>query len=107
MSLYVKSENNCQTICNLRFPSYSSVQKQSWSGINSYTFKEDCYVCICSARSNAYGYGCEIKLNSVMLIHMTSNKTENWQSMFLPVSAGDVLSCNSYFLGDIQIIPMK
>lgn len=109
MSIYVKSQNdNCQKLCNTnRFPDFSSLKMLSWSGSSKHTFEKDCYVCVCHARSNTYGYGCELKINSTMLIHMTSNKTEHWQTICIPASKGDILSCNQYFAGDIQIIDLK
>ena len=109
MSIYVKSRNdNCQKLCNTsRFPDFSTVKMLSWSGRSTHVFDDECYVCVCNARSNTYGYGCELKINSTMLIHMTSNKTEHWQAICIPASKGDILSCNQYFAGDIQIVDLK
>ena len=109
MSIYVKDhDDNCQKLCNTsRFPDFFQFKTLSWSRESNHIFEKDCYVCVCNARSNSYGYGCELKINSTMLIHMTSNNTETWQSICIPASAGDVLSCNKYFAGDIQIIDLK
>ena len=81
MSIYVKDhDDNCQKLCNTnRFPNFSSLKTLSWSRESKHTFENDCYV--------------------MLEVH--------WQSICIPVSAGDVLTCNKYFAGDIQILDLK
>lgn len=89
-------------------PDFSNVKKISWNGkTQSYTFTEDCYINVCNARSKTYGYGCELKINSVFLIHTSGSDSSTWQSAFVMVSKGDILTCNDYFVGDIDIIGTK
>ena len=92
----------------IKRPDFSNVNRISWNGTSQrYTFTEDCYINVSNAHSKTYGYGCELKINSVFLIHTTGNDASTWQSIFVMVSKGDVLTCNDYFAGDIDIIGTK
>lgn len=92
----------------IKRPDFSNVKRIRWDGTSQrYTFTEDCYINIANAHSKTYGYGCELKINSVFLIHTTGNDASTWQSIFVMVSKGDVLTCNNYFVGDIDIIGTK
>ncbi len=92
----------------IKRPDFSNVNRISWNGTSQrYTFTEDCYINVTNAHSKTYGYGCELKINSVLLIHTTGNDASTWQSIFVMVSKGDVLTCNDYFVGDIDIIGTK
>lgn len=92
----------------IKRPDFSNVNRISWNGTSQhYTFTEDCYINVVNAHSKTYGYGCELKINSVFLIHTTGNDASTWQSIFVMVSKGDVLTCNDYFVGDIDIIGTK
>lgn len=92
----------------IKRPDFSNVNRISWNGTSQrYTFTEDCYINVYNAHSKTYGYGCELKINSVFLIHTTGNDASTWQSIFVMVSKGDVLTCNDYFAGDIDIIGTK
>ena len=92
----------------IKRPDFSNVNRISWNGTSQrYTFTEDCYINVANAYSKTYGYGCELKINSVFLIHTTGNDSSTWQSIFVMVSKGDVLTCNDYFVGDIDIIGTK
>ncbi len=89
----------------IKRPDFSNVNRISWNGTSQrYTFTEDCYINVSNAHSKTYGYGCELNINSVILIHTTGNDASTWQSIFVMVSKGDVLTCNDYFVGDIDII---
>ena len=92
----------------IKRPDFSNVKRISWNGTSQrYTFTEDCYINVANAHSKTYGYGCELKINSVFLIHTTGNDASTWQSIFVMVSKGDVITCNDYFVGDIDIIGTK
>lgn len=89
----------------IKRPDFSNVNRISWNGTSQrYTFTEDCYINVSNAHSKTYGYGCELNINSVILIHTTGNDASTWQSIFVMVSKGDVLTCNDHFVGDIDII---
>lgn len=107
MGIYVKNAENCEPICNIRFPDYTNMTKLSWSGYHKYTFIEDCYVCIVNVRSTTSGYGYELSINDVMLMHSSATAATDYQSLFILVSKGDILIANSYFKGEVQIISMK
>lgn len=92
----------------IKRPDFSNVNRISWNGTSQrYTFTEDCYINVANAHSKTYGYGGELKINSVFLIHTTRNDASTWQFIFVMVSKGDVLTCNNYFVGDIDIIGTK
>ena len=92
----------------IKRPDFSNVKRISWNGTTqSYTITEDCYINVCDAHSKTYGYGCELRINSVFLVHTTGNDSSAWQSTFVMASKGDVLTCNNYFVGDIDIIGTK
>lgn len=92
----------------IKRPDFSNVKRISWNGTTqSYTITEDCYINVCNAHSKTYGYGCELRINSVFLVHTTGNDSSAWQSTFVMASKGDVLTCNNYFVGDIDIIGTK
>ena len=92
----------------IKRPDFSNVKRISWNGTTqSYTITEDCYINVCDAHIKTYGYGCELRINSVFLVHTTGNDSSAWQSTFVMASKGDVLTCNNYFVGDIDIIGTK
>ena len=95
-------------INKIKRPDFSNVKRISWNGTTqSYTITEDCYINVCNAHSKEYGYGCELKIGSIFLVHATGNDSSTWQSAFVMASKGDILTCNNYFVGDIDIIGTK
>lgn len=92
----------------IKRPDFSNVKRIRWDGTTqSYTITEDCYINVCNTHSKVYGYGCELKIGSIFLVHATGNDPSTWQSAFVMASKGDILTCNNYFVGDIDIIGTK